>query len=109
MFERLRRVLVESYIGAIALGWIFAQAILHFAYMFAAPVASWVTRRQYRGMLGAPAWPTGFFVQEALPELIKTLLLLAVGYVLLHWLYLRNSTTTAPNGDIADAPPLSEG
>lgn len=109
MLERLRRALIESYIGAIALGWIFAQAIQHFTYIFASPVASWISRRQYAEMPGVARWPTRLFLREAIPEAITTFLLLAVGYVLLHWLYLRNSTTTATNADIADAPPLSEG
>jgi hypothetical protein len=30
MFKRLKKTLVESYVGAIGLGWLFAQGILHF-------------------------------------------------------------------------------
>src|SRR6185437_5096899 len=42
MFERLKRTLVESYVGAIALGYLLAQVILHFVEIFASPVAVWV-------------------------------------------------------------------
>jgi hypothetical protein len=86
MFERLKKILVSSYIGAIALGWIFAQGILHFANMFSAPIAGWIMRREYRGLM-EHATVTGFTLRDSLPELVKCLSLLAVGYFLLRWLY----------------------
>jgi hypothetical protein len=87
MLERLRKVLVESFVGAIALGWVFSQAILHFAYIFSAPVAGWAARRAYQGMLNRAT--TGFSLQEALPELVKSISLLLIGYLLLRWLYYK--------------------
>jgi hypothetical protein len=36
MFERLKQSVVESYIGAIALGWLLAQSLVHFANIFTA-------------------------------------------------------------------------
>jgi hypothetical protein len=86
MFERLKNVLVSSYVGAIALGWIFAQGILHFANIFSAPIAGWVTRREYRGLM-EHGTVTGFTLRDSLPELAKSVSLLAVGYFLLRWLY----------------------
>jgi hypothetical protein len=86
MFERLKKILVSSYIGAIALGWIFAQGILHFAYMFSAPIAGWITRREYRGLM-EHATVTGFTLRDSLPELVKSLSLLVIGYFLLRLLY----------------------
>jgi len=97
MLERLRSVLVSSFVGAIALGWIFAQGILHFAYMFSAPIASWVTRREYHGMVDRVN--AGFSLHEALPELAKSVLLLLVGYFLLRWLYYRSSQPQAQQAD----------
>jgi hypothetical protein len=72
MFERLKNILVSSYIGTIALGWIFAQGILHFAYIFSAPVVGWMTRREYRGLM-EHATVTGFTLRDSLPELVKSL------------------------------------
>lgn len=89
MFEQFRSVLVSSFVGAIALGWVFAQAILHFAYIFSAPVAGWLTRREYHGVVGRAY--TGFSLHDALPELAKSVSLLVVGYVLLRWLYYKSS------------------
>lgn len=87
MLNRFRTALVSSFVGAIALGWILAQAILHFTFIIATPVSSWLSRRTYRGMLDNQTIPTGFFVQEAIPELLKSVSLLIVGCILLRWLY----------------------
>jgi len=40
---RLKQALIESYVGAIALGYLFAQGILHFVTIFASPVAGWLS------------------------------------------------------------------
>src|SRR6185369_15546474 len=89
MLERLRSILVSSFIGAITLGWVFAQAILHFAYVFSAPVAGWLTRREYHEMSNRVS--TGFFLHDSLPELVKSGLLFLIGYVFLRWLYYGSS------------------
>jgi hypothetical protein len=94
MLERLKSVLVNTFVGAIALGWVFAQGILHFAYVFSAPVAGWLTRREYHGMLDHV--PTGFSLRDTLPEFAKSASLLLVGYVLLRWLYDKSSQPQAP-------------
>jgi hypothetical protein len=87
MLERLRKGLVRSFVGAIALGWVFAQGILHFAYVFSAPIAGWLTRREYRGIVDHAAM--GFSLRDALPELVKSISLLVVAYLLLRWLYYK--------------------
>jgi hypothetical protein len=47
MFDRLKQAVVESYVGAIALGYLFAQLAQHFVNIFASPIAGWVARKQY--------------------------------------------------------------
>jgi hypothetical protein len=89
MFERLRRTLVETFVGAIALGYLLAQGILHFVNIFTSPVTGWVTRNEYREMMPRTASSAGFPFQLALPELIRFFLLLLVWYVLLRWLYFK--------------------
>jgi hypothetical protein len=104
MFDRLKQALVESYVGAIALGYLFAQGILHFVNIFASPVAGWLSRKQYRGLglvPGTTALP-GFSLQDALPELVRFSLILLVWYVLLRWLYfkpLKEETSQAGGAD----------
>ena len=87
MFKRLKRVLVTSFVGAISLGWLFAQGILHFAYIFSAPVAGWLMRREYPGAMEHLNATTSFSLQYALPETARSFSLLMVGYLLLRWLY----------------------
>ena len=87
MLERLRKALVSSFVGAITLGWVFAQGILHFTYIFSAPIVGWLTRREYRGMVDRVN--TGFSLHDALPELAKSVSLLLIGYFLLRWLYYK--------------------
>ena len=87
MFDRLKRALVESFIGAIGLGYLLAQGILHFVNIFAAPVVAWVARKDYREILSQPAFSLGYAVQYATPELIRFLLSFVVWYVLFRWLY----------------------
>jgi hypothetical protein len=106
MFKRLKRALVESYVGAIALGWILAQIVTHFVGIFSAPVGSWVSQNTYRNMTKTIG-STGFPFEAAYPELIRAALLLVVWYALLRWLYFKplnlNSSETAP----VAAPPVS--
>lgn len=87
MFKKLKNALVDSFIGALALGWLFAQAVLHFAYVFSAPAAGWLTRREYHGITDRPVPP--FSLQDAIPELVKSFSMLLIGYLLLRWLYYK--------------------
>ncbi|SRR5713101_5012174 len=87
MLNRLKEALVESFVGAIALGWLFAQSIFHFANIFAAPFMGLITRREYRAFTSAVAAPPGLSFQDAVPEVVRCFVLLVVGYILLRWLY----------------------
>ena len=97
MLERVRQSLVRSYVGAIALGFVFAQAIAHFAGIFALPLASWFSRQSYRGVAGMSTVSTTFRVEEALPELVRSAILLIIGYFLLRWLYFRPPNDETPS------------
>jgi len=100
MFERLKQSLVESYVGAIALGWLFAQGILHFANIFAAPIAGWVSRSEYRRFADhATNIPSNLMLRDALPELARSCSLLLLGYVLLRWLYFKPIKKHIPSAE----------
>jgi hypothetical protein len=103
MFERLKRALVESYVGAIGLGYLLAQCILHFVSIFAAPVAGWVSRNDYRAIIPGGAAVAGFSVKDALPDLSRFVLLFVVWYVLVRWLYF-----TPPKTDAVEPEPNPE-
>jgi hypothetical protein len=87
MFERLKQALVDSFVGAIALGYALAQCILHFVNIFASPIAGWITRSEYRDVIAHNTPLIGFTFRDALPELVRFALLLAAWYLLLRWLY----------------------
>jgi hypothetical protein len=55
MFDRPKQAVVESYFGAIALGYLFAQLIEHFVNIFASPIAGWVARKQWGVVLRTSA------------------------------------------------------
>jgi hypothetical protein len=101
MLNGLKRVIVESFVGTIALGYLFAQAILTFVNIFTAPVAGWVSRRMYQEIAPRTSGTVGLPFQAALPQLVSFVVLLLVWYVLLRWLYFtppkRNALEPALN------------
>ena len=103
MFKRLKKSMIESYVGAIALGWLLAQSILHFANVFSAPVAHWIMRNEYRGILDRGTVSSSLSLQDAAPDLIRALSLLLLWYLLFRWLYLtppnKESSEPAPSAD----------
>jgi hypothetical protein len=100
MLERLRQTLVQSYVGAIALGYLLAQDIILLVNAFSSPIAVWAARRETEQLLpmlstlrpqGAPQ-PTqapGFPFENGLSSLTGFLVLLLVWYLLFRWLYFR--------------------
>ena len=86
MLDRLKRVLVESFVGAIALGYLFASAILNFVNIFVAPVAGWASQKTYPGIIRQNN-TLGLPLQVAIPQLVSFLVLVLVWYILLRWLY----------------------
>ncbi|MGA2673779.1 MAG: hypothetical protein ABSE99_11185 [Terracidiphilus sp.] len=87
MLERLKTALVDSFVGAIALGWLFAQGVARFVGIFIEPVSRWITQRQYWEMSQANSGPRAFPFQLALSQLLTSVLLLLIAYGLLRWLY----------------------
>ena len=92
MLERMRRTLVESLIGAIALGYLLAIDILRFVDVFVSPVEAWVTRSELPEVLGQSHASSGFPFNYALLQLASFLLLSLVWYLLFRWLYSKPFT-----------------
>lgn len=90
MFKRVKKGLVESFIGAIGLGWLLADIILHFVNIVAAPVTSWIARSEYPVSNLAHVDVTRvLLLRDALPELIRAVLQGVIWYGLFYWLYIR--------------------
>ena len=101
MLEKLKKTLVDSYIGAIALGYLLAQGILSFVGIFSSPASAWVKRHELddlRALIERTAAttsstrPLGYY---AMPELIQCVVVLLVWYVLFRWLYFKPFETSA--------------
>lgn len=103
MRDRMKRVLVQSYVGAIALGYVFAEAIFAFANIFASPVENWIEQKDYQQLTRTPFPSTVLQFHDALPHLIRCVLYLLFGYALLRWLYFEPISQEA-----AEAAPTAE-
>jgi hypothetical protein len=98
----VKDALIKSYAGAIAVGWLFGQAALHFAYIFSTPLTSWLARREYYTLSLSHSTVPRFTLQDALPELIRCVVLLLIGYLLLRWLYYNKPVPQKTTDSVAD-------
>jgi hypothetical protein len=87
MLERMRTALVESYVGAIVVGWLLADGLIRVAGIFTSPIFSWVTLREFHTVTSSSYSSRPFPFQAGLPDAISAALLLLMGYGLLRWLY----------------------
>ena len=87
MIDRLKRVLVESFIGAIALGYMLAETVFSLVRVFSSPAAAWSSRNLYRGLVTGLTTSSASPLQTAVSPAIAFVLLLVIWYLLLRWLY----------------------
>ncbi len=97
MLDRLKRVLVKSFIGAIGLGYLLAQAVMYMVSIFTSPLTQWSTQSIFQSIAPRPSAPAGFPFQAALPQIVGFLVLLLIWYGLLRWLYFTR-LTESPSG-----------
>ena len=87
MFKRLKNVLVDSFVGTIALGWIFAQGLKGLVDFLIEPATRWLTQRQYWVRTHSDSNPPVFPFPMAISYLLTSLFLILISYFLLRWLY----------------------
>lgn len=87
MFRNIRKMLVSSYVGAIALGYLLSECILHFSAIFSAPIARWIGQDEYRALTTNASYTGTNPLRYALPEFARFVILGLVWYVLFRWLY----------------------
>ncbi|SRR5579884_2333713 len=83
MLERLRSILVESFVGAIGLGFLISQTLAHFANTLAYAASNWLV--QSSSINGVMV--RRFNAETIIVEFVRGVFLLLVGYLLLYWLY----------------------
>jgi hypothetical protein len=83
--KRVREILLTQYIGAITIGFIFAQAATHFINGITQVAAQyWTIQQDYRGVMGAPrSFPWASFIVS----MSSVVLHLLVAFLLIRWLY----------------------
>jgi hypothetical protein len=88
--KRIREILLTQYIGAITVGFIFAQAAIHFINEIALAFAQYWTIQQDQGSaMGAPrSFPWANFTVS----MASVALHLLVGFLLIRWLYAEGKT-----------------
>jgi hypothetical protein len=87
MLERLKAALVDSFVGVIALGCLFADGISHGVNMFIQPFAQWIMLRQYWEVSNRISTPPVFPFKTMFSEFLTSVFLLLIAYGLLRWLY----------------------
>lgn len=99
--SKLKRALVESHIGAIALGYLLAEAVLYFIGIFSSPVATWLADKRSATIMNRPPVSTPLLLQSSLPQFMNFLVLVILWYILLRWLYLerpqKRTSTPVPS------------
>ena len=98
MLERLRRTIVETYIGVVALGYLLAEIMIYFIQVFAGPVEIWAQQKWLEPLRRAmdPVRPQpaidvfSIVLPAALPNMIRVLGLSLIWWFLFRWLYLRS-------------------
>lgn len=104
MLERLRRVLVESFVGVIGLGYLLAETVLYFVNIFSAPLGQWAMRRLYPGLAAEREIANRFPFEAAVPQAVACLILLLIWCALFYWLYfpsLKARNSASPSTDLS--------
>ncbi|HXT85507.1 MAG TPA: hypothetical protein VN745_00660 [Verrucomicrobiae bacterium] len=89
MFKQLKSILVESYVGAIALGYLLAESVLYLVSLVAAPVTAWATEERYRTTMSRQMSWADLAGPDLIETLVKFILLLLFWFILIRWLYFR--------------------
>ncbi len=87
MVDRLKRILVESFVGVIALGYLLAEVVLYFVSVFTSPLSTWAAHNLYPAIVPRTAPSSGSYLRAAASPAVGFVLLLLVWYLLLRWLY----------------------
>lgn len=89
MLKRLKSVIVESYVGAVALGYLLAESVLYLVNVVAAPATAWATEERYRTAMSRQVSWTALARADLVEPLAKFILLLVFWYILIRWLYFK--------------------
>lgn len=107
MADLLKKALVESYVGVVAIGWMIADAAVRIASALQAPILTGFRQHLASEMVGLKPTREPIEWQLVYPDLISAAILLAFSYGLLRWLYYAKPVAAEP-GVEAKADPAIE-
>ena len=87
MLHRLKTALVDSYVGAIALGYLLGEGVEEIATVITAPFSKWVALKELRRLSPQSTPDAGFNLQASLPHLAHGVFYILIALALLRWLY----------------------
>jgi len=91
--KRIREILLNEYIGAIAIGFLLAQAAGVAITLIMRPIGFYLDRESRRSIFGTQSFPWGTMVGPA----INLVLYAAIAFGLLYWLYLKQAPQNLPS------------
>jgi hypothetical protein len=105
MFKRLKTALVDSYVGAIALGYLVAEGFEQIAAGFLAPFSEWIQLRALHYLTPQVSPEPKLNLVISLPHFFYGVFYEIIAFVLLRWLYFpaKVKELTLPVEE-ADAP-----
>lgn len=87
MFRRLKTALVDSFVGAIALGYLLAEALENLGFAVVAPLKHRMEQKELYWLSPTSVVPPSLSFRPALVPLIEGIIYLLLALVLLRWLY----------------------
>jgi ABC-type phosphate/phosphonate transport system permease subunit len=101
MLDRIKKALVDSFAGAIAIGWLLSQSIYHCALLLVSPITIWVQMRLEQEQNPSRSilyeQPQRFPYEQVGSQVLLILILLLLAFLLLRWLYLEPAPAPAPD------------
>jgi hypothetical protein len=83
----LKTALVDSYVGAIALGYLLGEGAEQVAMVITAPFSEWAALKELHRVSPQSTPDPGFSLQTSLSPLFHGVFFVFIGLALLRWLY----------------------
>lgn len=108
LMKRLREILANEYIGAIAIGFLLFQVFATLISTILQPIATYIETRSRPQSLFAPAhsifnWP------QIVLSITSMVLHLLVAFLLTYWLYFKKEPEPVTAGPTGNGPVVAEG
>jgi predicted Kef-type K+ transport protein len=101
VLNRIRKALVDSYAGAIAVGWLLSQGICHCALLIVSPLTIWAQIRLQQRLDPSRSilyeQPQRFPYEQVGSQVLLILILLLLAFLLLRWLYMEPAKVEGPS------------